>query len=225
MRGETYMGMSHVRAAIEAFARSSLTAAGSAHDVYHIERVWRLATWITHAEGLRIDWDTLHAAVWLHDSADPKIQARTLEAIRDFLTQYYPPEKVTRILTSMEGISYRDRLRGLKPRTSEGWILHDADKLDAMGAIGIARAFAYGGQQGRPLYTPGERPRRGRYPSRENSLLHLHEKLLQLPRLIHYPTARKLAEERARFIRHFAAEFLREWYSTDLPGEYVDAKD
>jgi uncharacterized protein len=101
-------------------------------------------------------------------------------------------------------------------RTVEGRVVQDADRLDALGAIGIARAFAYGGARGRPLYTPGEAPvmhqsLRDYRDSRASTINHFHEKLLLLRERMNTPSGRRLAEARHAYLEAFLAEFHREW--------------
>ncbi len=203
-------------------ARRLLEHAEGAHDASHAERVERLAFWIIQQEGLQVEPLLVTALAWLHDTLDPKLRVADEAFINQLLEETIPGEARERFWQSLKHVSYRERRQGLQPLTREGWLLHDADKLDALGAIGIARAFAYGGSVKRRLYTPGEKGIRTAYPAFESGFMHLFEKLLHLPGLIHYPSAKRLAEQRARFIRLYAKTFLKEWYLRDaerLSGE------
>lgn len=112
-------------------------------------------------------------------------------------------QKVCDIIASVSFSENRDKV----PQTLEGKCVQDADRLDALGAIGIARTFAYGGSHGRPMYDPNIRP--GCDPS--TSLNHFYEKLFLLKDMLHTQTARKMAERRNQFMKAYVAEFLDEW--------------
>ena len=105
-----------------------------------------------------------------------------------------PGERIERICRDIASVSF-SKNRGRKPETLEGRIVQDADRLDAMGAVGIARAFAYGGEKGRPL---------------KDSVSHFHEKLLLLKNMMNTETGRNLAEERHVFMMAFLEELEKE---------------
>jgi uncharacterized protein len=108
-----------------------------------------------------------------------------------------------------------------KINTLEGQIVQDADRLDAIGAVGIGRAFAYGGHVGRPIYDPDEPPQMHQSfeqykNSRSATINHFYEKLFLLKERMNTPTAKRIAEERHTYMEEFVARFLREWDGKDL---------
>lgn len=201
----------------EAFAREVLTGESSGHDWWHIARVRSLAHTIAEAEGA--DTFTCEMAALLHDIADAKI-AGTWEAgvarVRDWLSAHdVSATQSDHILEIIESISFAGGSKPT-PRTLEGRIVQDADRLDAIGAIGIARAFAYGGVHGRILYDPAVAPRESMTTDEYRNHLtptinHFYEKLLLLKERMNTPYARTLAEQRHQFMQTFLDEFYAEW--------------
>ncbi|MBQ7545900.1 MAG: HD domain-containing protein [Clostridia bacterium] len=158
------------------------------HDAAHTLRVYRNALRIAASEP-GCDMEIVSLAALLHDADDPKLfQTRDQENARSFLRENgVPQERIEQICVVIRGVSFsrnRDRI----PATIEGRIVQDADRLDAMGAVGIARTFAYGGQHGRPL---------------TDSVQHFYDKLLLLKDLMHTETAKAMAAERYAFLLSF----------------------
>jgi uncharacterized protein len=206
-----------ILAEAEAFAREVLTGESSGHDWWHIARVRALARTIAEGEGA--DPFICELAALLHDIADPKI-AGTLEAgigrVRDWLTAHHGGVAVSEHV--LEIIATMSFAGGSKPApaTLEGRVVQDADRLDALGAIGIARAFAYGGAHGRILYDPAMAPRETMTAEEYRSHLtptinHFYEKLLLLKERMNTDYARRLAEQRHQYMETFLAEFYAEW--------------
>ena len=169
------------------------------HGADHSLRVWRNAGMIAAAE--ECDPLIVSLAALLHDADDHKLFRTENNAnARQFLKQHsVPPGTADRICAAINSVSFSQN-KGKRPETAEGRIVQDADRLDAIGAIGIARTFAYGGGHGRPP---------------EDSIAHFHEKLLLLKDLMNTETGRAMAETRHAFLE----EFLREWkLETDAPG-------
>lgn len=201
----------------EAFAREVLTGESSGHDWWHIARVRALARTIAAAEGA--DTFICEMAALLHDIADPKI-AGTWEAgvarVRDWLSAHgLPATQSQHILEIIETISFAGGSKPT-PRTLEGRVVQDADRLDAIGAIGVARAFAYGGAHGRILFDPAVAPRASmtadEYRSHATPTInHFYEKLLLLKERMNTAYARELAEQRHQFMQNFLDEFYAEW--------------
>ena len=173
------------------YARALFAGNADGHGFDHTMRVYRNAMEIAREEDC--DRQIVALAALLHDADDPKLFSTADNAnARAFLNSHGADEEMTeRILAAVNAVSF-SKNRDRKPDTVEGQIVQDADRLDAIGAIGIARTFAYGGGHGRGL---------------EDSIGHFHEKLLLLTDLMNTLTAKSMAAERHRFM----LDFLREW--------------
>jgi uncharacterized protein len=211
------MNRAQLLAEARAHVRERLEGDSSGHDWWHIERVVRLARRLAEEEGA--DAFLCELAALTHDLADWKInpdEARALADLRGWLSEHGADEPtiaaVMEIITSM---SFKGG-GGAPMRTLEGQIVQDADRLDAIGAIGIARAFAYGGAKGRLLHDPEEAPRQqmtaAEYKSHQAATItHFYEKLLKLQDRMNTATARRLAAQRHAVLEQFLEEFLAEW--------------
>jgi uncharacterized protein len=206
-----------ILAEAETFARSVLTGESSGHDWWHIARVRSVAGTIAEAEGA--DRFVCELAALLHDIADPKIAGdwdSGLARVRDWLTEHeVPSDAREQVLEIIATISFAGGKKPV-PRTLEGRVVQDADRLDAIGAIGIARTFAYGGAHGRVLYDPEVAPRATMTADEYRSHLtptinHFYEKLLLLKDRMNTDYARRLAEQRQRVMEAFLDEFFAEW--------------
>jgi uncharacterized protein len=158
----------------------------SSHDRGHVKRVVRLVRYIAEREGA--DVEVVVTAAELHDIArgEPDHARRSAEKAREILRRKgYAEEFVERVAHCIEAHSFSSRV---EPRTPEASILSDADKLDAMGAIGIARAFLYSGERGRSV---------------EETLRHFEDKLLKLYDALRTKTGRELGRERHQFLVEF----------------------
>ena len=165
------------------------------HDADHTMRVYRNALLIAGREA-DCDIETVSLASLLHDADDHKLfHTKDNANARSFLMrQNISPEKTERIIAAINSVSF-SRNRGKQPETLEGKIVQDADRLDAIGAIGIARTFAYGGEHGRSL---------------DSSIRHFHDKLLLLKDGMNTKTGREMAEERHAYIVDFLEEYRKE---------------
>ena len=186
------------------FSREIFAEDASGHDFYHTLRVYRLAARIAQEEGA--DMETVQLAALLHDVDDHKLSPDTAEgqqrAAGFLLSRGMHEERIREICGIISQISF-SRNRG-RPTTLEGMCVQDADRLDAMGAIGIARAFADGGSRGRAIHDPnGE--------DSETTICHFYDKLLLLKDRMNTESGRKLALERHRYLREFLEEFYGEW--------------
>lgn len=193
-----------LRPVIEAVMRPD-----AAHDWHHIARVWRLARTIAATEP-DVDDEILDPAVLLHDIGEktPGRGNALVEAatVGPLLAPFgIPPHKLPAIVQAINEHSYS---RGLAPSSIEAAILQDADRLDAMGAIGVARAFAVGGAKGRPLYRPDDST---------STIQHFYDKLLKLKDGMNTAEGRRLAERRHSFLEQFLSEFLAEWGDDPFP--------
>ena len=165
------------------------------HDAAHSLRVYRTALLIAESEE-GCDMEIIALAALLHDADDHKLFHTEGNAnARSFLNaQKVAPEKIERVCEAINAVSFSQN-RGRRPETLEGRIVQDADRLDALGAIGVARTFAYGGEHGRSL---------------DESVAHFYEKLLLLKDELNTETARKLAEPRHAFLERFLEEHEKE---------------
>jgi uncharacterized protein len=209
-----------VIARTESFVRERFEGEASGHDWWHVYRVWRTAVAIGKIE--QVDLDVVELAALLHDVADAKFHAgdeeigsRTAAAwLRSLDVDEPTVRHVARIIRDM---SFKEA--GVEPPllTREGMVVQDADRLDALGAIGIARAFAYGGLRGRVLYDPELAPAMHAsveaYRSHQGSTInHFYEKLLLLKDRMHTDAGREIASERHGYMECFVRAFLAEWH-------------
>lgn len=205
----------HVRAV---FAQDS-----SGHDWWHIYRVWQVAQTIGAREGG--DPFVVQMAALLHDLDDYKLfpdADGTPRRALAWMGQVGLDEAVTaHVRDIITGLSFKGAKVSDEMPTLEGKIVQDADRLDAIGAIGIARAFAYGGYKGRALYDPADAPTlytdyEQYKKNQSNTINHFYEKLLLLRDRIKTPTARQIADQRHAFMEQFLAQFYKEWEGRDL---------
>ena len=204
----------------EAYVRDTLQGAEGGHDWHHTFRVWRNARHI--ASGEKVDGFIVELGALLHDIADSKFhggdeevgprRTRThLESLGVEEEVIHHVERIVRHISFKGGHSDPDAFS-----SRELEVVRDADRLDAIGAIGIARAFSYGGHKGRAFYDPDVPPRPGMSKeeykhSNAPTVNHFHEKLLLLRDLMHTDTARRMAEKRHRYMEDFLRQFHREW--------------
>ena len=206
-----------------AHVRQTLAADSSGHDWWHVERVWRNAVRIGKSESA--DLTVVELAALLHDVADWKFHDGDLEAgarvSRAWLESLSVPEPViAQVCEIVLHLSFKGADVKEHPLPLAGQVVQDADRLDAIGAIGIARAFAYGGHAGRAMYDPDVPPElHATFAAYKNNkghtINHFHEKLLLLRDRFHTPTARRLAMERHAFMEAFLEQFHAEWNGTD----------
>ena len=206
------------------FIKQKFADEGSGHDWAHIRRVWlmarRLAT--AHPEA---NHDVTELAALLHDIADWKFHDGDYEAgpraARAWLaSQHAPEELISRIEIVIREVSFKGVGVATPVSSIEAALVQDADRLDAIGAIGIARAFAYGGHKGRSLHDPAIAPvAHDSFASYQKNaaptLNHFYEKLLHLKERLHTDVARDVAAGRHAYLEGFVARFLAEWDGVD----------
>lgn len=185
--------------------REILISESSGHDWYHTYRVFKNSLKIAAMENAEVDEAVLSAAALLHDIADHKFGHSDEDRERiigEILEKYhFSAEFIKSVSEIVNNISFS---KGNIPERIEGKIIQDADRLDALGAIGIARTFAYGGHKGRAMYSPEG-------GDGTDSIYHFYEKLLLLKDKMNTESGKKLAEERDIFMRKFLDEFYKEW--------------
>ncbi len=200
-----------------AYAKELFAGDHSGHDYFHTLRVCRTA--LTLAEAEHADPLVTGLAAALHDADDRKLSPETTETkatARRFLNeQGVDAATAERILTIIGEVSFRGT-DSVTPATIEGKCVQDADRLDAIGAVGIGRAFAYGGAHKRPMHDPDAAPEEDMdaaryYAHNATTVNHFYEKLLKLKDMMNTDAARRMGEERDRYMRAFLEEFYAEW--------------
>ena len=204
---------------VAAQIRRRFVGESSGHDWYHIQRVWKLTQQIAAQEGANLEIAELGALV--HDIADWKFCAgdETVgprEARRLLSDEGVPGDVIEAVADIVATISFKGAGVTTAMKTLEGQCVQDADRLDAMGAIGIARCFAYGGHAGRAMYDPDVHPTmhataEAYKSAKGTSLNHFHEKLFLLKDRMNTAGGRAMAEERHRYMKEFVDRFLHEW--------------
>ena len=202
-----------------AYVKHELQHAEGGHDWFHIERVWRNSIAIAKHEN--VDTLVVQLGALLHDIADSKFHGGDEELgpakASQFLRSIPVDEAVIQhVVAIIRNISFKGGNFQATFKSKELDVVQDADRLDALGAIGIARAFNYGGHKGRELYNPAIAP--NLHMSKEEykhsnapTLNHFYEKLLLLKDLMNTPTGKALAEQRHAFMQQYLQQFYAEW--------------
>ncbi len=201
------------------FVKEKLASDSSGHDWWHVHRVWKTAVYIGEKE--EVDLAIVQLAALLHDIADwkfyngdttvgPQMAAEWLGSL------HVEVPIIEHVCEIIQDVSFKGAGVPTAMKTKEGMVVQDADRLDAIGAIGIARTFAYGGTKGHPIHTPLIGPELHQsfedYQSSEGSVInHFYEKLLLLKGRMNTETAKKLADSRHRYMELFLEQFFHEW--------------
>ena len=201
------------------FVEDKLSGDGSGLDWWHIFRVWTLAKKIAVEEKAQIEIVELGAL--LHDIADWKFHdgddSIGPAIAREFLNNHnVEPNLSDSVVEIISTVSYKGAGVATPMKTLEGKIVQDADRLDAIGALGIARTFAYGGYKNRLIYHPDEKPVLHEsyedYKKNEgHTINHFYEKLLLLKERMNTNTGKRIAEGRHKFMQSFLDQFYKEW--------------
>ncbi len=213
-----------------AFVKETLLGAEGGHDWFHIQRVFKNTLYIAKDE--KVDVLVVSLAALLHDIADAKFtngnETIGPDMAKNFLGELKVKKKtIGHVIKIIKNMSFKHSLqkkRGRKFRSKELDVVQDADRLDAMGAIGIARAFNYGGFKNREIYNPKIAPNlkmtKEEYKkSKAPTLNHFYEKLLLLKDKMNTETGKQLAEERHRYMMDYLKQFYKEWDPLTLSGE------
>ncbi|SHI54289.1 HD domain-containing protein [Pseudozobellia thermophila] len=205
-----------------AFVKETLKGAEGGHDWFHIQRVFKNTLLIAKEE--KVDLLVVSLGALLHDIADAKFhdgdETVGPQLARTFLKELdIDKNTVQHVIKIIENISFKNTLTSRPDRpfdSKELQVVQDADRLDAMGAIGIARAFNYGGFKNRELYNPGIPPNlkmtKEEYKkSKAPTINHFYEKLLLLKDRMNTDTGKKLAETRHKYMLDFLEQFYKEW--------------
>lgn len=207
----------NILSAAEAYVKQELGGEGTGHDYWHIYRVVRTTEKIAEAEGANLFICKL--AAYLHDIADEKLNSSKeagMAKVESWLTKHQiSADDRSHILDIIGNMSYNG---GHNPpmRTLEGKVVQDADRLDAIGAISVARTFVYAGSKGHLIYDPDVKPReemsQEQYRSDKNTAInHFYEKLLKLKDLMNTVYGKKMAEQRHQFMEQYLDQFFKEW--------------
>lgn len=201
------------------FVKKTLENAESGHDFYHIERVYKNAQLIAQTENCNLE--IVQLAALLHDIADSKFHNgdETIgpKTALDFLTsQNVNQTSIDHVVKIIENISFKGGNFQRDFNSIELQIVQDADRLDAIGAIGIARTFNYGGYKNNPMHIPNLEPKlnmtKDEYKKHQGSTInHFYEKLLLLKDLMNTESGKKIAEQRHQFMLTFLEQFYAEW--------------
>lgn len=206
------------------YVRGELEGEGSGHDWWHTWRVWKNAKHISKKED--VDSFVVELTSLLHDLDDWKLSGGDQDAyvpkVTSWLKKMQVDQKVIdHVLTIIKDLSFKGHKEKSVMKTKEGEVVQDADRLEAIGAIGIARAFASGHKFGQEIYNPNIKPLLNQSSAeyktqytgkRENtSINHFYEKLLLLKDLMNTKTAKDIAQSRHKYMEQFLVRFFQEW--------------
>lgn len=205
--------------ALESQLKVQFMNEGTGHDWFHINRVRKIALSIQEKEGG--DPFIIELAALLHDISDHKFNGGDFKKgallTQDILQSYSIAEDIiATVATIVEHVSFKGSAEEDKIVSLEGKIVQDADRIDAIGAIGIARTFAYGGAIGQPIYDPNILPQKKQNlidytTNRTHTINHFYEKLLLLENRMHTNTGKIIAHNRTQFMHQFLSQFYKEW--------------
>lgn len=197
------MNKNEILKEVQSYIRKTFLEEGTGHDYFHIERVVINARKIVEKENA--DPFLVELAAWVHDIGDYKLH-RGIDKSEELITSYLQSLQldetiITKINEIVSQVSFN---KGNKPTTVEAEIVQDADRLDAIGAVGIARCFAYGGSTGNILFNPEDSSKNA------SSIQHFYDKLFKLKDLMNTSTAKAIAEDRHIYMEGFVQQFYKE---------------
>lgn len=201
------------------FVKEKLEGAEAGHDWFHIERVWKLSKKIAETENC--NQEVVELSALLHDIADPKFhggdETIALKVSREFLeSQNASEDTIEQVVFIIKNISFKNRGEAPQHLPVELKVVQDADRLDAIGAIGVARTFNFGGFKNNLMYHPDIEPKlnmsKEEYKkSNGTTINHFYEKLLLLKELMNTEKGKEIAEDRHNFMLNFLDQFYKEW--------------
>mmetsp|Transcript_1582 Transcript_1582/g.2093 ORF Transcript_1582/g.2093 Transcript_1582/m.2093 type:complete len:221 (+) Transcript_1582:44-706(+) len=202
------------------FVKKELAGNDASHDWFHIERVWKLSKTLAREEKIE-NSEIVELAALLHDVNDWKYSgsetAGVETAVAFLKSQNFDEEKIKKVAQIIEGVGFKNELANKTEMFPELAVVQDADRLDAIGAIGIGRTFAYGGRKSTPMYDPEIKPveniTKEQYMHKEKNttINHFYEKLLKLKDMMKTETGKKMAQQRHNFMEQFLNQFYAEW--------------
>jgi uncharacterized protein len=204
---------------VKEYVKKKLYGEVTGHGWWHTYRVWKMSKNIAEKEGG--DLFIIELAALLHDIADWKFHNGDIKAnskkTRNLLKDLGVDDKnIKHVCHIVDNVSFKGDKVQNKIKTKEGMIVQDADRLDAIGAIGIARTFSYGGFSGREIYNPNVKPISHKSfkeykNSKTTSINHFYEKILLLKDRLNTKTAKKIAQRRHKFLENYLKQFMKEW--------------
>jgi len=193
---------------INDYVKNTLNSETTGHDYFHSVRVMNNALHISKEYDVNLE--IIKVAALTHDLIDKKVTSNVLLALTNLKKELdkalYSSADIDKIIEIIQSISYS---KGKTPTSLEGKIVQDADRLDALGAIGIARTFAYGGKNNRMIYNQDKE-------DNTDSLSHFYDKLLKLSLLMNTEEGKKIAKKRTKYMLSYLDVFFAEWEGKDL---------
>jgi len=206
---------------VKKYLKKTFKGEATGHDWWHAWRVWKMSKKISKREGG--DLFIVELAALLHDIADWKFHDGNIkvgaEKAKTLLKNLGVDNKsIKHICHIIDNVSFKGAGAKNKIKTKEGMIVQDADRLDVVGAIGIARTFAYGGFMGREIYNPEIKPKLHKSfeeykNNKSTSINHFYEKVILLKDRLNTKTAKKIAQKRHNFLENYLKQFFKEWTS------------
>lgn len=214
------------RKKIAEFVKAQLQNEMTGHDYWHGQRVAKLAQklFLQDIESYTQEQlDIIYTAGFIHDTIDDKVTDepdKVLTQIKQLLSSEFDTDAINNILFTIQNMSFSKNIEEHHQLSIEGQYVQDADRIESLGAMGIARAFVYSGHHDDRIYDPNvpvvELKNKVQYRNhQETTINHFYEKLFKLEDLMNTPSAKKLAHERTRYMKDFVTEFMKEWNVSD----------
>lgn len=213
------MNKAEIIRVVKEYVKNACYNDSTGHDWWHIQRVYNNAMLINEKENA--DKFIITIIVLMHDLYDHKfyngnIEEKLEETLKELdIYNFISKSDIENIIYSCANLGFSANIAEKKELSLEGKIAQDADRLDAIGAIGIARTFAYGGKSGKPIYEPycNQKVNAEEYRKKgsKTSISHFYDKLLKIKDLMNTDTAKIIAQERHTYLEAFLQEFLDEW--------------